>query len=282
MKEIFANSILVVLTLVLFPGFSQAATKIGSQIIGGKSYDYYENNNKVYLEDILLEGISSNDFEYFREEFDGFYKNNDGLYHVEFNYHSGHHSSVISGIKKISKVVQAEIDLKTIEMLGQDLAKDKNYLFKIESDGRSGNPEKTFLILEGIDPLTFKQNSRFVWDNEGDAIYWEYFGDIRIYKSKVDSNTMHIINHNYVKDKRRVYFRGRPINGSDPKTFKMISDIHTKDKNSVYYWGKKIELADPETFVETFNDRGKDKNNFFLFGKVEYDKEIIKQSFPER
>lgn len=282
MKRTFSDGIFVVLILILFPVFSQATTKIGSQIILGRSYDYYEKDNKVYLEDILLDGINSNGFEFFREEFDGFYKNFEGLYHVEFDYHLGHHSSVVAGIKKISKVMQDEVDIKTIEMLGLYLARDKKNLFKIEKDGRSGETEKIFLMLEGISPLTYEQNGRFVWDEEGDAIYWEYSGDINIHLSKVDSDTIQIINQIYVKDKSRVYFEGRPIDGADPKTFKIISNIHTKDKNSVYYWGRKIEQADPETFVETFNDRGRDKNNFFLFGKVVYDEETIKHSFPEQ
>lgn len=62
--------------------------------------------------------------------------------------------------------------------------------------------------------------------------------------------------------------RDLKINNGDPETFTIIDSNFAKDKKQVYYWGSIVEKADPETFQTLDWPKAKDKNYFFSESKI--------------
>lgn len=75
--------------------------------------------------------------------------------------------------------------------------------------------------------------------------------------------------YKYGKDKHRVYYKGKPLEGADPETFDFITRNYMRDRNNVYYKGVRVEDADPATFksVDAYGIRWMDKWNTFQEGK---------------
>ena len=88
----------------------------------------------------------------------------------------------------------------------------------------------------------------------------------------VDLATFKKINTYFAKDKNRVYYLGKVIEGADSETFKFLGGYKTltevsgysKDNKNVYYFERRILEADPETFeVIGLTSYAKDKNNVY-------------------
>ncbi|WP_165783331.1 DKNYY domain-containing protein [Leptospira barantonii] len=87
-----------------------------------------------------------------------------------------------------------------------------------------------------------------------------------------DSKSFECIEHEYAKDKNRIYFGKTPFLKAHPQTFAVLQFGYSKDKNNVYYdyySGKIISGADPNTFEVLNLDISKDKNFVYHFYKLE-------------
>jgi hypothetical protein len=71
--------------------------------------------------------------------------------------------------------------------------------------------------------------------------------------ANVDVASVEIIDHDFMKDQQRVFFRAKEIPGADPATFTIVFEYYSRDKNFVYFQNQKLEGAVPSTFVYQFN-----------------------------
>lgn len=94
-------------------------------------------------------------------------------------------------------------------------------------------------------------------------------------------STDRISSHYYACDNKRVYYRGKPIEGIDVSTVQFLGgyptligeDGYIKDKYSVYYLGNKVDSVDVNTFeaitsLYPLSGYGKDHIHVFHDGKV--------------
>jgi hypothetical protein len=96
------------------------------------------------------------------------------------------------------------------------------------------------------------------------SYYFEFRGSVYYHSPASCSVSMHCSG---ATDKKLL--------NSDPKTFQIIDKNFAKDKKQVYYWGGVVEKADPLTFQQLDWPFGKDKN--YIFSGTE----IVEKLKPE-
>ncbi|MBL7856575.1 MAG: DKNYY domain-containing protein [Cyclobacteriaceae bacterium] len=85
----------------------------------------------------------------------------------------------------------------------------------------------------------------------------------------VDLSTFEVVNREYLKDKRNVYYDTELILSADPQSFTPVLEDYAKDNQYVYYKTKILEGADPKTFAFNYaTGIGSDSKLFFKDGEL--------------
>ncbi len=80
----------------------------------------------------------------------------------------------------------------------------------------------------------------------------------------VDSETFQVYSKTgYAKDKNRVFFEGREIEGADHNSFHIDDENYARDKNHVYFYGVIVQKANPVTFEILPYPYGKDEQRAY-------------------
>lgn len=118
---------------------------------------------------------------------------------------------------------QDSINDKTFKHIQGKYAKDEKYVYHLSSIVNMANPK----TVESLD-------------------YWQWIKDDKSYFfegkriNEIDYSTFRILENDYSIDKNRVYFRLKPIDNIDVKTFKTTDGTFGgQDKNGTYYMGEK-------------------------------------------
>ena len=260
--------------------------------------NYFQKNNAVYYNNIILEGSDPDTFEVLK---DGYAKDKNFVYRqiVKINnanpdtfrlitcfnsncYYKDKNFVYYNG----EKIENA--DPGTFEILDTEyFAKDKNsaYLgrriidkdvdsktFKVlgcnfTADCYSGDAKNVYYgptKINGADPASFKiltkNNTREIYYYAKDKKNLYNFGEIE--KIDADIDTIEIIDRFYKKDKNYVYYENKKMEQSDSKTFVVLNRGFSKDKNNVYYYGKKL-LINSKNAV--FSDRDYVRDEKYIY-----------------
>lgn len=127
-------------------------------------------------------------------------------------------------------------------------------------------------ILENADPLTF----RFVSMFNGNYLTYDkntvYFNDLPV--TGTNGSAFKKVTGHYFKDDKNVWalILGKEtawtmVTGADAVTFEGYKEYYAKDKNKIYYEDKVVDGADLKTFEETDNGEAKDAIGNFEDGK---------------
>jgi hypothetical protein len=97
---------------------------------------------------------------------------------------------------------------------------------------------------------------------------WESMAEFLI--EGADGNTFQILQQDYAKDAKHLFYRGTLIPNSDSGTFQSLNDpsgLYAKNGRQVYARGVVIADADPATFeVTKYNGIARDKRDYYLDG----------------
>ena len=155
-------------------------------------------------------------------------------------------------------------DAKTFEILGYHIAKDKNYVYYRDEKLSKIDP-KTFEVVEGYYITMFKDKNAVYTLNTYDdkiATVFNFRGiDYKINElSDANPNTFEMIEPNYFKDDKNVYYFSdkekmiKKIKNANIKSFEIMNDDYAKDKNNTYYKGKIFKEADVKTLDIHYNE----------------------------
>lgn len=135
-----------------------------------------------------------------------------------------------------NKRIGGEIDAKSFEVLPRPYSKDKNKVYFTED----------FKIVEGADPATFTcpkfesiVNYQYYSYDKNNAYYYERGKVIKI--PDIHYPSFLVLNSHYAKDKNKVYYQWKVIEGADPFTFHIPVKINRRigqDKNHRYKEGE--------------------------------------------
>ncbi|MDD2870634.1 MAG: DKNYY domain-containing protein [Candidatus Gracilibacteria bacterium] len=173
---------------------------------------YTKDKNNAYRNGYKIDGIFINSFEII-----------DSSYCKDSNY-IYYHSKKIFGS-----------DSKSFKLLKNGYSKDINNVY---NDGKivEGFDAKTFKLLD----YGYKKDKNFVYNNYNDKI--SYFDGNENY-NLIPNSSFKIINKNFAKDKKNLYFINDNfknfikifIDGIDSYSFEFISSKYWRDINSVFY-----------------------------------------------
>ncbi len=68
----------------------------------------------------------------------------------------------------------------------------------------------------------------------------------------------------FARDRSRVYYQGRVLEGADAATFEHLKGNYWKDRNRVYYFSRPLAGADPGSYRLLRADWGRDNRNVFV------------------
>jgi hypothetical protein len=137
-----------------------------------------------------------------------------------------------------------DVDAASFLALSEEYSKDKNRVFyKWISPGRfwvvelpDANPA-TFAVLD----VNLAKDDKHVW--KWDAVIEE-----------ADAATAEVVNPHWTwKDRNRVYYQSRVMEGADPQTFRHLGQAFYADAENVFWGTNLLPDADVNTF-ETFGD----------------------------
>lgn len=141
------------------------------------------------------------------------------------------------------------IDLDSVEVVWEWYLKDKYWFYYFDIDWIAKK-------IDWIDKDTFIKASNNYYNYYFKDKKWVYFQNWEIWKLSLiklaDINSFFVINTNYSKDNKNVYFDWEIIDKADPYSFILINYPYSKDKNSVYWYWSKVEwIQDINNFTFT-------------------------------
>lgn len=86
---------------------------------------------------------------------------------------------------------------------------------------------------------------------DGKVYYRESSGGMQtnpVLIAQADPDTFHPLRHRYARDRHRVYYRGRVLEGAQPGYIKALARAYARDRRSAYCEAQPIPGADPRTF----------------------------------
>lgn len=102
---------------------------------------------------------------------------------------------------------------------------------------------------------------------ERDAVYYKEFDESRGSSQRVikdaDPESFEILEYEYGKDYKHVFYQGKMIPGADPSTFKPLTRLYAVDKFRGYYSGDSIALSTANGFTIIDAYFSKDISNVF-------------------
>lgn len=214
------------------------------EIAGNNIGGYAKDKNHVYYCGIILEGVDSASFQYYRY---GYYKSGGIIY--------------LSG----RPLLQADPDTFHLAYEYSGTFVDKNYGY----DERG-----TTWQLDDFWFLTYDEGGKSLGGNyreyKGEIYYWDAGpqaapamilinadpGSFTILKDEYCASDSCL---EYAKDDKKVFHASYEVNGADPETFHVLKGSFAKDKNYVFYDTKKLEGIKPDAFESLgFGQYGKD------------------------
>ena len=150
------------------------------------------------------------------------------------------------------KVNIGNIDLTTIEQIGNNYFKDKNGIYSYVYDYFSEKSE--FLKIKGADEKTFQ-----------------------------------ILDENYAKDRKNIYYKNKRLKIKDTENFQLLKLWNTEpqvfmigySKDGIYYSGKKISSTVLQGKAEVIGKTiFKDENQTYIFREYESKVKIEKRNIP--
>lgn len=93
-------------------------------------------------------------------------------------------------------------------------------------------------VAVGAEDVGSFEAINFYWARDAKA-YYSMHG-FRVVKVPCDYDSMKVLNRGYAKDKARVFWHARVIEGADVATFEVVSNISARDRNRRY------SLGDPQ------------------------------------
>jgi hypothetical protein len=184
------------------------------------------------------------------------------------------------------------VDVRSVEVVGRDYLKDKLHVYykyrmiknadsrtikMLSSNDNAFAMDKNMIYYEGhafrdldIKSLQFFGESCSSFLRDKNHLYCtftvDYSNDIDYIipaVEGVDPEKYQFINNFYGKDDKVAYYKGKPILGSDAKTFILLED-YAKDTNLVYFNGLKVKGMDAATICHIEGGGYfKDKNNVY-------------------
>lgn len=187
----------------------------------------------------------------------GFYKTKNAVFYLEINYH----------LKHSVPTLLFDADYPSFKNLNEFYGKDnKNVFFKsipiLEAD------VKTFELINN--QLAKDKNNYYYNGNKIECDYqsFETIEDYKIfYKDKNTLFSVREVREGKVGMRYEIITTLVAIKKSSPKTFKIISSVWAKDDNLVYVYGEPFKKADVNTFeylhIKSHHDWAKDKNHLY-------------------
>lgn len=156
-------------------------------------------------------------------------------------------------------------DIDTFEQIDDEYyGKDKRTVYYGSTEIKGADP-KTFIVLKQL------------LSRDKDHVYY--------ITETLDLNISEVIFDDelaYLKDTKKVFYRGTEIKGADPKTFKdNVPCVHAIDKNHAYFGATILKDIDPNTIEYLFDNFCRDKNHLIFIPKnPNYKVKIIPQVDP--
>jgi len=240
------------------------------EVVGYLCGDIYKKNNKIYLENQLLEGISGTDF---KQVWKRYIRNNTGIYYIDITPTLGHHGC--SGILSINKVTKLDIvkSPMTFEFLKphQRYARDKFHTYEVNSG--------VLTILKEMDstfePVKVIQDIRL---KNGGTYFTVKYHEIDEILEKHDSSEIKIIYREtqYNKDKTNIFYGKTKIRDVDYESFEAIHSQLAIDKNSIYFRDKKVPRVGEIKLIGSYI---KDSNHVYKQNSGEIDERFDAKTF---
>ena len=272
--------------------------------------DYFKDKNNVYyLENYKLHKLEDLDIEtyqnismtrYKKDKINIYYNKNGKLKKIEDvnfksfeileenSYFGKDKNNIYYKGDKLEKIDRNSFKVLN-ESYGNSIIKDKNgiYILTKESSIKTIKIDKKiknidFDSFEEITnyPYVFKdKNAVYTLNTYDDKIVTVFSSKENDYKinelSGVNPNTFEMLEPNYFKDKKNVYYFSDKekmmikIENVDTESFEIMNDDYAKDKNNAYYKGKIFKETDAKTLDKHYNK----KNNGY---KIRDKKKVYK------
>ncbi len=157
------------------------------------------------------------------------------------------------------------VDAASFEPLLYPFVKDKNGIFTVKSQ-YLGDFQYVAESLPKVNPKAF-QALPYSYGKDNWNVYWlDESSKPATIVPGADALTFSTTEGSYqAKDKNFIYYRGKPIDGSDGSTAVLMPDGFVKDKNHVYRFDKILTDVDAKTFESLGDGYAKDKNSVYFF-----------------
>lgn len=164
------------------------------------------------------------------------------------------------------------VDINTIEVIGNEYLRDKDQVYFKSTKIKNADPS-SFVVLKrpfskdknkvyynshsfqdlDVSSFQFVEDNNLVLKDKNHAYavppgdFGEY-GPNNLIIPFVPEN-LQFLNKYYGKDDKVAYYKGKPIVGSDSKSFIALDDVYGKDAQTAYYRGIPITGSDAQTFI---------------------------------
>jgi hypothetical protein len=141
------------------------------------------------------------------------------------HYYAKDSTNAFYGDKQIS-----DADGSTFQVLDGNWSRDKSHCF-FQTKRVAGADPESFRIIGGYLNAWAADSSSYFFEHERVLL--------------ADHATFTILDGGFAKDRARVYFKTKPIEGANPVTFEMVRGTCVgKDEKSYYRFGKKFTPSD--------------------------------------
>lgn len=250
------------------------------------SNGFVKKADTIWFHDIALENVDPKTFEIVD---DYFFRDKDQVcfyetYRVSEDYFTSKRKRYIHLVKT---------DPASFESLGDGYAKDKftawylDKTFKVEDlkslrvlNHHFTKDNKTAYLdrrpIAGSHGITFELISdHYAKDSLRYYYCWPIDGEYQIKPIPCHFQSFDVIDHQYAKDNKNVFYEGDKLSKAESNSFELISSGYAKDNNHVFFRNNIVEKADPfsfTTFTENENSMGetvysKDKNGIYVNDK---------------
>ncbi|MGB4959860.1 MAG: DKNYY domain-containing protein [Saprospiraceae bacterium] len=156
-------------------------------------------------------------------------------------------------------------DIQSLSVMDIQFAKDKNHVYIL----RNKAPLVIGLSFERINTFYAKDANHYFFIHTDGELY-------TLKPIACDYNSFELLDFNYSKDHKNVFYNGEKIKGSTSENFQIIRAPYSKDHQNVYFNSSVISKADPLTFeLYTENELSsgdtyyaKDKNHIFVNDRI--------------
>lgn len=150
-----------------------------------------------------------------------------------------------------------------------EFAKDKNRIYHDVNYFEDFNPSRFAFV--GEECGSYLTDGKHVY-----SIFYDFHSSTKGFQSRpipylpdVDPDSFEVLDENYSRDNRRVFYRGTYVLGIEKGTFTILDYNYAKDASTVYCNGKPLADADSETFsLIEGGHYAKDNNAVYFFCNI--------------